>query len=1186
MMQRHRTAIAFALIVLIALVTRGAKSLADGESTPFFVREVYVPYEEFLRRTKLDPGGVVMDLEEYRKLALEGLKRSRKAPETQKLSPAKAVVTQGRHSAKIEGEIVKVRSTLTIRSYQKEGEWAICDLGPAPLQPGKTSLGDAPAWIVQSTSPSKKKGSAPSRPRWKLLIEKPGVHLFVVEHSLSATRSKDNWSLTVDVPPAATGSFTLEVPGAIELLSNKVFASARVDGERSTVDVALGTRGRSQISWRAQRRLGSNDSLLVVEQRISVVARDINPTVFATLSLTTFRRAVEQLDVDLPENWTILRVQGNRIRAWRTEGRRLSLSLLGETLGTIQVNVEALLTTSDNNAAARTYALAPAVVPGSRSNTGFFALCQSDESRLEVTTQGSTRELAASDAAVSVPTGTQVAQLYSYAAPDARLEFRSIQRPNSFEVESLARVEALERSLISTSRHELRVGRGRIYRTSFAVPANWRVVSLSVSDPSGRLQVSEQRYSSTAQGQPITRIDLSFQRALTKGLVLGLDLQLEATDFPSDGDWSELLRELRVPRSIGADVERSSVAIALGTSLLATEIQEGSWTPLKRHEIDVLPVNKNGLVAGLRTESPVDPISVRLSHRTSQGEFELVTHVLTFERRVRVRHDLSVTIAHRSIDTLRVQLPIDSETPTPVLGDGVREVQAVARANGGSFRDLLFENPWVGTRRLRLEYETDLSPETEITIPNLTIVSSLESSRIVVFQSAGPVEVTVTGGDGSVPLDLDAVPDFARPWPIGRRLRALRVLSRGNAGTYRTEIHDRVDIVGSFARRLDLVTTLGPRGNSRTQAEFLLAYVDRQTLEISLAPESKILSVEIDGEPSDGIRPAGTNRWSIPLPPKSYARLSLIYERRSPALASNWGTWREPGPKIDGIPVGETHWTFRHPNGIRCFLGEGNLRPIVPSLERRPRTVFSSLLLPFLSGSFPSISTFVYDNHVRNYEAANSEETKFVAEPRGGIALHATKMGGDAVLAIDYRSFDWWNFAKKLSFVATLLLVLFSLQREGVRPTLKISLAALAYLAAFSSAAAGLVGWESPFLMIPAGEALFFAILFCCVAAAVQAVGRRLQKRKAALASILFLSLLASGSASADEPAERPADDTVLIPYRADKLPVEDLGKVFLSREQFERLWSLAHPTEAPPRPPVTREPLPGNFAYDLRVRG
>ena len=525
--------------------------------------------------------------------------------------------------------------------------------------------------------------------------------------------------------------------------------------------------------------------------------------------------------------------------------------------------------------------------------------------------------------------------------------------------------------------------------------------------------------------------------------------------------------------------------------------------------------------------------------------------------------------------------------------------------------------------------------------PGDPLAAVFDGDRRIVFQSLGAVKIEVDEGGEMVSADVDDLPELGQPWSEGRILFAFRFKTKSgkalpaelSPASFRVIEFDRAKILGVISREMELTTVIDPSGLSRTRLNAVIAYnKEHQHLHIKLPRGAKILSARVGDNPAPYVRKVQndekTELWQVPLPPLSYSQISLIYQRAE--RLGNWGTWTENGPVLEGVPVVATRWRVYHPAGYRFRLSGGNLLSADPS--PLPASFLDLLFSGLSRGRVLAHGLLDHETENRNFFSATDEakpeqasipagnsgqsayglpQNDVIAaqslapqrqdELRGhgnaaapvilpfhleGYLVETSKLGGEPVLSLDYRDLGWWRFTKRTVFILIVILGLWVAARHEGGAFWRFTGGGLFLTAILSDIAARLLGWESPFLLIPACEALGALLIGGLLFLSVSAIRSKLalrRKARNALAAAILLALAVGGALQ--------AQDEILIPYDPADLETKASGgtgpmggKAYLPYEKFRALWLLAHPEKKKDKLEAPADLVLGAGHYELNI--
>ncbi|MHC4391994.1 MAG: hypothetical protein ACYS22_11855, partial [Planctomycetota bacterium] len=913
------------------------------------LRELYVPYEAFAELKKRHPEGVIMELHKYRELVARAAAAGDTADPARLAPPITSAVGRARYTVTREGDVASVEATLTIGVI---GEGVVaCDLGPRQLPVGQIRVDGGPGLLVVAPSPTDVRRKSRAQPHAFVLIEGQGEHEVTLGFSVPIEEREDWSRLRFPLLPAAASTLTFEVEGVAEgKVANEVPLGRTVDEEATRFRLALGSARRVDFSWRTRRATDDGGPLVTAAHRLAYSVDAARARFRDEVTVGIARGKLDTIEFDLPAGLRALLVDGPLVHAWVQDGEQLTVTLREPVLGAVAIRIQG----SVDLGSGPEFTLAPLAVRQAYSNFGTLGIAEPRAGeQLRVSDAGTTIELdprvAAIPALPALGDGGAAPQLvrsaYRFADSSARVTGRVFPEPDPLEVRAtyLARVE--EESLTLVGRMEVHLPQsGRRYELTLNVPAGFTVRTLRA----GRTVVIDPR----EQPDGSTQVVIRAETAIAPGAPLRLVLVLDDARFGASREWEQRDVELTLPTIAGAVRNRADLGLSLEDALYLGATDLAGFRSLPREErarlglLDLASAEEQRdarLVAGIMSEEAAPDLSFTVRRRRARGEVQLVTHVLAAEGgrpglgalRLRVRLDANVAVVDRAIESLTFTHPALGEGATVVvLGEDIKEVVSEPEAGRQVVR---FQRPWLGMRRFRLEYEAPLAADAGRALPELGVEGDFGSERFLVLQSQGSVEVTSEPQESLRPIDLDDLPDLATPWAGGRTLGAFRLRATQSAAEEGTELtlgtltpilHARAPVRARLARDLTLTTVLAEDGTRRTLAELTLMYAREQVLRLVLPSGATCLSVAIDGEPIEALRKgtgeqAGT--FAIPLPPRSYARVSILYERTLDPLGRLAGI-EEEGPTLLDIPIGETRWTIAVPERYDVRLTGGNLR--------------------------------------------------------------------------------------------------------------------------------------------------------------------------------------------------------------------------------------------------------------------
>jgi len=1201
----------------------GVAGGASREDEIVLVREIYVPVEEFKKLSSGKPEGIVMELGQYRKLVIQAV-RSLKKPEQVVLPPLKASLLSAHYRGEVSGRSARFRASLRVR-VGCEG-WVRCDLGRLPAQMGAVLLDDAPAWIITEQVKGGRRGF--------LLLRGKGEHLLEFRFTLPVERWAWNGLFAVRGPlaPACGKKVELVVPQHVEAESSGGVLQVQTGRDHTTLVLSASTSPDFAFRWRPKRVLKAQEIYLEAEHLVCYAARKRDPRFTWEAEIKAARGKIEKLLVKPPAGTLVLKLTGPQVHSWSNTADGILITLKEPVWGEIRFHAEGALQETGP-----VYRLAPPQVEGTFAQSGYIALYELEGESIRVKSAPGYREAPLTEKAVpgrfpdETGASCRPVALFAYSGLTDSLEVEVLPRSNPFEVHGVFAATVLQRGAALEGSVRITVREGRRYGFEFTVPEAWRLDSIKELTSKGRAAYGLSVETTREEG--LLHVALFTARAVRRGRPLEIFMSL-STDSERSGEAKARRKaSFSLPAFEGSSAGRWDLAIFVPPGVDTVVEEAGSWRglePREAKELRLVPSGGREPAALLSSREKEAKLTLWVLKRPPRGVYRAVTHLLALERILRVRVDFCLSIVDRPVEEILFKLPARTPETAVIIGEGIKEI--VSDIPAGT-RLLRFHKPWRGTRYFRTEYELSLQEKEPFPVPRVEVEAPekpcfFEGERYVVLQSAGPVEVRCEFGPGLTPMDPDELPDFGMPWPEGRILQAYRFKARGSPGTITTVVHPRAPVLENFVRKLDLTTLIDPGGFCRTRAEFMVAVGGAQRLEILLPEGSRPLAVSVNGEPLravvlPGEGGSGSRSVSIPLPALSYSTCTVVYESRHSNPLGRSGTWRQRSPEVLNMPVGVITWTLYVPKSYRFFFtGRGNLRPKAPYYLQEEGTFFGSFIMPLLSGRLPVFTTFrgvprgpahastpalglkplgrkpgrsgkgaggaqVLRPEGERLGTASAPVYPFFAE---GRVLEAKKIGGGALLSLNYAQAGWWKFAKRTVFGITFLVGLFLFLRIPVE-----FFRLLFWGLLLGGILPYVFDWSSPLLLVPFCEGLIAAGLAAAVIGVLRVAFAPASTLKRSVrfyrgTALLLLCLFISQGTTLKGAQRVPVLPTegVLIPFDPDRVRNfgEESLKVYVPRKTFERLSDMAQGAAKPEVQKGPAEYLLGGGNYTLTLTG
>ena len=1156
-------------------------SLSAEPSPEIRTVEVYVPYEEFLKLPK-QPDATLMTLEQYRTLVALATKGADLKNKSTELPAIKCALAEAVYMGTAQESVARfdVAFKLTVLG----NEWVRCELGALLAGLGQVTLDGEPGWVITD------QGTA-----W-LLVKGAGTHAGTLSFSVALQHEEDVQKLASPLLDSASAIMRLEVPGVAQTsiaqagvqeaaqpasLPASMPIETQYDAKKNTTlfSLALGKSRQLSFNWKRKYDAQKTQALLLAEEQIGYMLDRGTPAFTWHARISIARRKVEELIFITPPGGTVVRLSGFNIHSWRTEGATLHVLLERPLIGDLELNAEGIMTAGKNAAAqgapGEQFELGCPELKDAREDTRYLALYEPAESRIAVEQISGLRELALTESpsasappAPAIPVSTlKLSRLYLLEHNGAKATVRVTPMETVFDTQTVLSATIDQNQVTMRAILGVHAEQGRVYTLLLNVPAPWTLIGMKERGTDrGILSAEVEKIPAAADTQGESeKWTITLSDAIVAAHAFEVETAFRLRDSVwgnGESEWEKRALNFFTPSIVGARRGSTYLAISVHPSIDISFGTMPDWRTESAARLAPLGIDADMLRAGLVTEIPGSEVRMELSKKIPRGEYDLVTHVLTLEREVWVRADIRLAVVDRAVDELTVVLPPEAKDPLYINAPEIKEIAPGATA---SQRRVRFNRPWQGVRMLRVEYRAPLSADTDNAVPDLYIDGNFDSRRRIVFQSAGVVELTVAAGPALLAAPLEDTLEFARPFQAGRAIFAFTFGGAGDApginryGTYRTHLYERTPTLGNVARELNLTTVLDASGVSRTHASFLLLYSREQYMSVLLPENSKLVALAVDDR---SVRPVQGNagQIAVPLPPRSSARVELVYGRKGGALGYV-GKLEEIGPRIfdrkgESIPVGVTNWEIYYPPAYELSVSDGNVTPDASVMDapryfalsfwenlfswRTPRwTTWEKQIPPqavYLPFAQPSVESqdqrqsavqgqLVADETRLRGDVLKDHSVGGLAIPEGA-RLKLSKLGGSARVVMSYRQLEYSRFAARTVFLFTLLIGFWFAQKSSMRWLAHYIIWGLVLGTVIPPA----LNWQSPLLAIPFCEGLTLLAFGMLVLMAVRGIkrvfgGRRIVSARVAAAILLCLCV---GVAAAGE------SESVMIPYSKD----------------------------------------------------
>ncbi|MCK6484060.1 MAG: hypothetical protein L6R00_08005 [Phycisphaerae bacterium] len=940
-------------LMAAAMMQQNPTSALAGEPPP--PPKIFVPFDDLdavLAQGRADPWGYVLMpadvVDDLLRRAAEFDERRGAAP-----LPAQAAITAARYAMTIDGERVRIRGTLEVRS-ERDG-WIGVTLWRAAPPPAKDA---APPSRIAVRQARLDDGLAPlgrdAGGALVLFVEKPGVHTFTFEAALTPEQTPSGLRLAMHVPAAPIAEMTVDAVGDVTFSTNVPQSEVKYDAaaDRTRAILALGAADRLDLSVEGNGRRTAEKATLLSET-ISRVGLSLGRADWnAQITADILRRTVRSLELSVSPGWNIARITHPDLQAWRIEegpadaARIVHLSFRRPLLGKQTIRLEAEQTFEPS----REWSHPVVVVRDAADAIGVWRVAWQPGLLL--------RGVSAERARL-IDDGGQVG---------ARAFFVWGERPGvllSIEREA-ARLNAVrwlrwtigEDGLSLLARLRLEVQQGESFGTAIELADGVELHNVVLNRP----REDYRHEIETVDGRRRVRIEWRAK------LAAGGSLDIELTGRMSPRGWRERPEgeiELPLPSVTGVERESGGVVVAAEDDLA---IKPARVDGLKAIAPDVLG-NTLGLGRTARRDEALGysfrgagdeerRLSVQVTRLSPIVTATAVNLAAVETASIGLETQVDFDIQAARVRDLYLRLPADAGAATqfsafdagglglPIMerrrieappADAVPgdETELDRNLAGGALWRVRLDAPTTGRVSIVVRLETPRAPDGPTACP-LVWPAQVESFRAhLAVQGRDEHELTfadVTGLRESQAFDLP-------PTRLNPTQRLVGVFEfAGPAGlTIAATAHAVTGLPPAVIDTAAYQSVIDADGTCRTRAELLVKNAGLQFLRVGLAPGAKLWSLVVDGEPAKPREGAGGDlRIALPISTEG-VRVELIYEQALPPLGrSGWVRQAPPRYADTGgatIPTNRTTWEIFPPPDYVRVDSNGDLSPLSVGAE-------------------------------------------------------------------------------------------------------------------------------------------------------------------------------------------------------------------------------------------------------------
>jgi hypothetical protein len=495
---------------------------------------------------------------------------------------------------------------------------------------------------------------------------------------------------------------------------------------------------------------------------------------------------------------------------------------------------------------------------------------------------------------------------------------------------SADQVELLVEATVQTDR-------GRLFGADFVLPDGYEL--LNVAGP-----VVDSFYERTVASRRL--LNVKFNMATQKTTMA---LVLVRSDLGSPNE----LADFQVPTVVAVDAQgqplsdqRGRIAVQLTPSLDAQTISsENVKSIVPRALQGWLDDNQISSVQfACSYEVPRPVLRLKVTPQTTEIRAETFVALVVRTASAAYTYRIRYNITGSPIDRLQLRMPSEYAPLVAVQSPAMRSMTQSETEDGQTIWNLALTNEVTGIVDVTANFSLPIDESTDsLVIPRLETDTSDGGRAIVAVQNISRHEVTVSDAENLEELSASEQRRLI-PQPISQSLQYVYQSFEGDwslsLNLTAAEPASRIQAVVDL---LALTTVIDRNGRCRYEAKIALQNRSEQFLRVRIPEGLRLWSANVADQPVKPVISSGSppDEVLIPLVKTSPGGLPyevylyLADEGQTPLLNPMNGMTRLKPPAISivAVPVMQTVWSLRLPDGYRYFRPAGNMSPVAGTAE-------------------------------------------------------------------------------------------------------------------------------------------------------------------------------------------------------------------------------------------------------------
>ncbi len=897
---------------------------------------VHVPISELPAVRAQHPKAVLLNAEEYRLL----LEASKAGQSNQHANPKAAAIRKATYSATFVDDQLRVTGDLEFVSLTHDPIDLILPFERISFDKFQLSETPAPLWLGDNG-------------RLNIRLPGKGLHKVQVSGIIPLQDTPGGGTrFNFRLPGAVAGVFKLQVPGDQEIRTNVPILWTEHDEAASSTTMALAIGGHEHIHGALLGNGNRDDqrTILIGNSASTITLDPAGQILDVFYSVQVLRQGVRKFSFNLDSGWTLTEVSSPDLVRWSAttgedEKQEIEVHLHNSTTGTKSIHFKAHASTAGLNWSAPRLRLQDAdyqrgyllVDPGNAQT--FRAETLSNSRRQDLSSASNVEGLTSSNG-----------RLYFHWGETWGMElvFAPVLLERHSEEQQI--LQTSPSGLSVTGKFEVTAVGHEMAHMLFTLPPRdlgWELEKVTLG---GKTSGFEYRLRDTEEGQEL-RMDLN-KAIPAEGLA---KIEISLRNVP--GDWSTFLSDNADGDSsensfpvIGLDaVKTKGIAAFASLDHLEVETRElpESWTSINVGQLGALGLGNEVRSAYRYAEPPSGTVEVSIRradprlNASSVGLFTVGRGNVSGTFRV----DLDISRAPTRQFYFLAEKSIGQEISFHVHGHRLSASNIVEpgpetleltepQAQRYHLWQLQLDEPTKGALNIQAQFRQVLDgSDHELPLLRLAGADQLVEFAAIEAGEEFAVEIEVSGTREVDPIDLPDLPAQARRILAAHRFLPEAEQSDGIHFKLSSETLKSYAIPSVLVLKSNLKTQVGVRGSQQTQAQWKIANVSRQFLEVQLPEGAELWSAQVASKPvKPKVGQKGLLRLPLPLSRKP-VNVSVVYFKS--AQGKRLSGLKLLPPSLPGIPVNETRWEVFPPKGYLLTDYESNLSTKARPLPKR-----------------------------------------------------------------------------------------------------------------------------------------------------------------------------------------------------------------------------------------------------------